>query len=720
MSGRSEDLATEFYYWREFGFSALRHGHIAQWNRHVFGGAPFFGGWQAGLFYPPNWIYLVLPLNTALNLDIVISTYLAGLFGSILARKYAFHPLACLMAGTIVMFGGAYFPHIWAGHLATLAAMAWVPLILLAVDDILDRPTVRDVLMGAFALAMQIFAGHPQTTFFTAVVLAVYALVRLVKAERRGLVVGALVALGVVAGLLTAVQLFTGIQVNSEGTRSDHVSMSFAALFSFPPEGLITLVVPHVFGDMVHLNYWGRWYLWEACLFVGVAAVPLIVIGFASGSTERRRLWASMAVIFFVVALGKYTPLFSLLYHYAPGLSKFRSYAKFDYEVSIFLALLAAAGLDAFLRGKADLKGAGAIALVLCCALFALGFAVRGDAGVRIAQWIGNQGDSYFDPSRIDIVEFVRGAREFASIKLLAAGLVALLVTVFLFLGLSWRRAAYLVAFVSVVELSCFARSMITTFDPTVCRPPYLTQFFTAHPGDYRILQNAFDANTAMSYGANEIWGYDPMVLRRYSELLNYAEKGNPDDPTMFLTLNEISPTLRVLGCKYVFGKGGEGVIAQEIVNAQPHARVIHRYRVLPSRDDAFQLINYPGFDSLSEAVLDSSPGFAPTGAPGGAATAVWRGTDQIEVDADTDSSGLIVLTDTYSRFWQLAALPGSSQPKYVAMPANYTEIGIPIQPGKHKILLTYRPPMFLVGSWVSGLAWIGLAGMLLTVRRRP
>src|SRR5262245_55231912 len=70
------DLASQFLYWRSFGFSQLAQGNLALWNPHVFGGAPFFGGFQSALLYPPNWLYLVLPLAAATNLSIALNAWL--------------------------------------------------------------------------------------------------------------------------------------------------------------------------------------------------------------------------------------------------------------------------------------------------------------------------------------------------------------------------------------------------------------------------------------------------------------------------------------------------------------------------------------------------------------------------------------------------------------------------------------------------------------------
>ena len=57
-----DDLALHFLWWREFGFGELAKGNLALWNPHIFSGAPFFGGMQSALLYPPNWLFLALPL----------------------------------------------------------------------------------------------------------------------------------------------------------------------------------------------------------------------------------------------------------------------------------------------------------------------------------------------------------------------------------------------------------------------------------------------------------------------------------------------------------------------------------------------------------------------------------------------------------------------------------------------------------------------------------
>ncbi|MDR3708848.1 MAG: hypothetical protein P4L33_11130 [Capsulimonadaceae bacterium] len=724
LSDGGADLASEFYYWRDFGFSELRRGHIAQWNPYVYGGVPFFAGWQAGLFYPPNWIYLIFPLDRAINLDIFISTYLTGLFTSLLARKYGMHPAACLLAGTTLMFGGAFFPHIYAGHLATLASMAWAPLILLAVDSILDKPQLRSILLGGFALAMQILAGHPQTVYNTLLALALYTLIRFVRADDRPRIAVALAVMGGIALLLTAVQVLTGLQVNTEGTRSGAVPYSFATDFSFPPENLLTLVAPRLFGDLGHLAYWGRWYLWETNAFLGVTSVPLILLGFARGASPRRKLWATMAFALLFVALGKYTHVYRFFFDYVPGLNKFRSPAKFVFEACIFLALLAGAGLDALIRRSAAsanpldprwlatlvrTSAATAIAGLVCAAASVVAVS---PIGLRAIVYVIALNEGLDNPNSADVIEFIHRAQTFASLDLSVSAAIFFLIG-----GAIWgtqrsRVWTWLIVTCACIEMFAFARATVTTFQPSQTRPAMMTAFYKSFPGDYRIAQNPIPSNRTMAYRMFDIWGYDPMVLRRYAEFVIGSEGGDIDSATMYASLRHPSVPLRLLRLKYVFTWIGDKISLSEVDNPLPHGLIVYRYRRFTGRDHILPVVLDPQFDALHETVLERKPSIAPVSpppsAPPGQVRVAWRDSDTLDVQVDTPTSGIVVITDTYSRFFHATALPGSAQKTYTPMPANYMEIGVPVVAGRHHFLLNYLPPAFLAGAVISALSLIG------------
>src|SRR6185436_14375294 len=80
LSAPDDDVGRFFLHWYRFGFDELRKGHLVLWNPHVFSGSPFFGSFQPGLLYPPNWLYLVLPLGIGINVNIALHFFMAGLW----------------------------------------------------------------------------------------------------------------------------------------------------------------------------------------------------------------------------------------------------------------------------------------------------------------------------------------------------------------------------------------------------------------------------------------------------------------------------------------------------------------------------------------------------------------------------------------------------------------------------------------------------------------
>jgi len=178
------------------------------------------------------------------------------------------------------MFCGSFYCHI-VGHLPHLAVMAWTPLLFLSLDGILVGPSLAYVLLGILAVSMQILAGHPQYVFYSFVAAGIYVLLNIRRSPRRLAALACIATIYAGAAAVTAVQLLTGLDAVRQSLRS-HLSMAAAASFSFPPENLMTLMMPGFF--VAGGRYWGRWLLPEACLFVGAAPLSLAVFGAIRGT----------------------------------------------------------------------------------------------------------------------------------------------------------------------------------------------------------------------------------------------------------------------------------------------------------------------------------------------------------------------------------------------------------------------------------------------------
>ncbi len=477
LSKLGTDGDSLFIPWREYGFGQLRQGNLPLWNPHILSGCPFFGSFQSALLYPPNWVHLILPLDKAFNLEIAFHTFLTGLLMYAWTWYRGLSPLASLVAAVLLMFGAPFFFHLYPGHLSPLAVMAWAPLLFLVCDGLATRPSLGWCLLGALGVTMQILGGYPQYFFYTLIAVGVYGLLTFSASPHRVLAVLGTAAMYAAAAALAGVQLFAGLQATGESVRGDRgLPYEIAASFSFPPENLITFLAPNFFGDMTAFPYWGRCYLWEMSLFMGVTGVVLAVCGvvYASGKDRRATLVAVAMVIFLLVlALGAHTPLFKFLYSYVPGFDKFRSNSKFIYPAAIFLTLLSGYGLEYLIQAPRRGRAIGLIVLVVAAVACAGGFWIHSAAAAgpasawgRMAAAVAGTGESYFPADMYGHPEFLKQAATHAGNSLYVAGAAGVLLAVMLFVANRYpRQVAYGVAGLAILEVFVWSWMNRPTFE---------------------------------------------------------------------------------------------------------------------------------------------------------------------------------------------------------------------------------------------------------------
>ena len=708
------DLAFHFLWWREFGFGELAKGHLALWNPNIFSGAPFFGNTQSALLYPLNWLFLALPLALATNWSIALNACLLGAFMYLWGRRRGLHPFAAFVSGGMLMFCAPYFLHVPAGHLNIVCVMPWIVLLLLALDEWLASRRLIWCLVGMLAVAMQILSGQPQYVYYAALMAASYASMRLFERSDRGAAAAGLVGFYVGGVLLAAVQLFAGFQAMDETIRSRPLPFQFAASVNFPPENLITLFVPGFFGDMANHPYWGRWYLFEACAFVGVSGLALAAYGMTNTRITGKRALLATAGIALLLALGDSTPLFRLLFDWLPMFDRFRGVGKFMFVTVLVLALFAGYGLDRILREGAVPARTLAIGGVAAVALFVAAMLVGRLDWAQVTGAVLTTGQTYVkDP-------VLPASMTFASLGLLIAGLT---LTAALLLGLWTRRqprAAFLLGALAIAEVFAFARMQRTTFDSAELATPQLRQFLAEHAGDYRIL-NLWNPNTAMSMRAFDAWGYDPGVTRRYAEFINWSEGADPDAATNYVTFRRFSPLLSLARVRYVLVmENGMLAVHQAAVPPLGRLELVGSYQIRRQRDEILHAMGEASFDPRKEVILEQAPNPAPIAvAAQGYASIVREGTDFMEVDADVASPSILLVTDAWARGWHVMPLEGSSQHGYELMPANYALRAVALDRGKHRLRLEYAPAAIRIGAVVSALAWIAWISAALVFWRR-
>jgi len=93
----------------------------------------------------------------------------------------------------------------------------------------------------------------------------------------------------------------------------------------------------------------------------------------------------------------------------------------------------------------------------------------------------------------------------------------------------------------------------------------------------------------------------------------------------------------------------------------------------------------------------------------------------RIEVEAELDRPGLVVLREQFYPGWQLEVeTAGQGSGRVPIVRADHVMRGARLPAGQHRVIYRYRPASFLCGAIVSGTAWLGLAvvGAMFGARR--
>ena len=166
-----------FYPAYQFVAEQLRAGKLPLWNPYLYSGTPLFAQWQAGVFDPLNWLFLLGVTSRTMTMvqELAYALALLGMFRY--ARSLQLNRRASVCAAVIYALSGfAVARVIYPGFLHIFAL---TPLVLYMIERLRQRPAWRTAAFGALIVAWQLFAAHPQPVVYCALLAAAYALFRM-------------------------------------------------------------------------------------------------------------------------------------------------------------------------------------------------------------------------------------------------------------------------------------------------------------------------------------------------------------------------------------------------------------------------------------------------------------------------------------------------------------------------------------------------------------
>lgn len=494
------DVIVQLYPWKKFTIDTIKQGIIPFWNPYNFAGNPHIANYQSAVFSPFNFLFFIVPFIEAWSLLVLLQPLLAGLFTYLFLRELRLAPIASVLGATSFMFCG--FITVWMAYGTLSMSAAFLPLCLYGIEKTFNSKKVRYSFLLFLGVSISFFSGHFQTSLYVALYCLIYIFFKILQYSKEKRLYITTLGSFLLAVILSLIQILPTMRLYSASVRSELVHRGGG----IPLDHIITFFIPDFFGNPVTRNDWVGSYA-EWAMFIGL--IPFIFTLFAIISVRKKEFFFFLSIGIITLLLSLNTPLHTVLIA-----SKIPVFATSIPSRIIILtcfsfAILTAFGFDYLLRkgGYRKLLFSTSCLGVVFLIIFVL---------LRISTVL---------PIEKNLV-----AVNNMKLPFLFWSISFLLSFVLYFL----KKKKYIVE----VVVTCFV--LLTTidslrfsmkwmpFDPRDLVFPSVPVLESIHKnmGYGRVFGNLGSEVTSY-YGFSSLEGYDPLYIKRYGELIQYAKDGS-------------------------------------------------------------------------------------------------------------------------------------------------------------------------------------------------
>jgi hypothetical protein len=730
LSGRVTipwDAKAHFHPQLQFLAQSIHRGEAPWWAPFVFSGHPQVADPQSLIFSVPHLLLALVSPDPGFRAADAVVLGMLGLGGGaviLLFRDRGWHPVGAVVAALAFAFGASAAWRIQ--HVGQVMSLSYWPIALWLLARALERGSGRAGLLAGVAAGLMAL-GRDQVAY-----LALWALVAVVPwswltaprpraAMRRSL--RPLLLAGAAGAAVVAVPVVLTALLSGSSNRPA-IDLAGAGQGSLHPALLLTAFVPNLFGaDGPFLDYWGppspRWGpvdLYFArnmgVLYIGALPVAAIMAGGLRGVLWARdiRFFTAVAAVMLLYGLGRYTPVFPVLFELLPGADLFRRPGDATFLVGALAAVLAGYVVHRWWTGTLPARTvrhrAGEVLTAACVFGGAAVLAWRKDAPA----------DAYLAVA-VSLAWFT------AALLLLAADPVPL------------RRArafataatAALPAFLAADLARNNGPNESTALPPSnfeVLRQDSRNQLLTALR--QRLGESSLDRveltglgfhwpNASLVHRLHNVLGYNPVRLALYTAATGAEDHvGLPDQRRFSPLFPSYRSTLAdLLGLRFVATGAPVETIDPKLkpgdltlIGAYPGAYLYENPRALPRVLFAAKALpadfgamlksgEWPDADLRTTVLLDRHVRLEAghDGESGGAARIASYANTEIVIETESPAGGHVVLNDPYHPWW-FATVDGADAP---ILRANVLFRAVAVPAGRHTVRFAFRP---LAGAW--------------------
>ena len=716
------DYAVQFYPWSRWYAEGLRTGHIPLWTDLITGGFPLGAEGQTAPYYLLHLVtYFLLPFKVAYTWNIPFHILLGGIGFYIYAQRIGLSRQGAALAAVLFSFSSAYGGCFYTT--GTLRALSWLPWSLYVLEKINDSRDKRSYVLWSSALGVlfsQMWtAGFPQ--------IAVYAffylfLVICFDPKKRMSMAAPFALAGILGVLLALPQVAATLELAPLSVRAGE-GVDFALWGSVFPFSAISLIFPS----------WSV--ILKVSFYIGIPPLLLVMLSLFVRKTRLIKMHVFLAVFFFLLALGKYNPVYAAFVKVL-SLTFMRNPSKFLFFSAVSLSVLAGFGLDRLVEGTLwdpSQKWARRLLILFAAFIVLLPGATTLflkdfhepliEQAHRYAQKVYVQKsepvksiDDYYQRADQTLLRFEKAA-DFKNNWNFFAAILGLFSCLFLIKAQSgsfWQRnAAVIVLTLTIIDLALFGSFFGGGFIGNAAKipgdvppPAVLVQKFqeegTVMAEFSPQHKELIAASANLLYGIAHAGGYSPLLIKRYYQLtkelgITDASLGkHPFKEEVWLKERNL---LNALGIRLLLSDAvldwrgfkrldsvGDRIL-YENSEALPRLYGVFKWRVMPDASERLNYLKSSLFDPSKEAVVEETLGGEPTTVQNlSLAEDISSHPEALATEIEMPTAGIIVFRSAYYPRWK-AVLDGSLKPVF---PVNHAFSGVWAGPGRHSIAFYY------------------------------
>lgn len=733
-------------------------GHYPLWTNSMFGGMPTYqlGAPQknnisrvferaANLFLkrPIGYFFAAMLCFFILLLSLGVNTWLS-IIGSI---AFSFS------TNNLILFE--------AGHTSKLRVIIFSALVIAGFLNVFQNRYKIGLILYSLGMGISIYANHIQMTYILGIILAIYALFKLVEAiiEKNikpfvkaclFIVLGSAIALGTSASkLLTTYQymedtmrgapiLKNSVAGDISSSTTKGLSWEYANSWSNGTIDLFSAIIPGVAGggsaEPLSKNsavakdlrakgarievgplYWGKLPGTSGPIYFGALSMFLFIFGLLLLKGPLRWGFGLAVLVTFMLSMGSNLEWFNrIFFDYFPLYNKFRTPNSILSVTALIIPMIGMLGLQRVFRGDLQKKeilnklyiSTGILAGI--CLVFSLFGSTFFDFSNPSDSRYGEMGYSVHAITTDRISLMRTDALRSLLFILLGAGVIWAYLTerlkklpVFALLGLLILFDLWGVGkrYLNNADFSP-ERQLRQTHAPREVDKLILKDkdlYYRVHD----ITADPFNSSSA-SYHHKTIGGYHPAKLQRYQDMIDtYISQGNMN-------------VLNMLNTKYFIVNDNQGQPKVQVnTQALGNAWFADTILTVPSNDAEIMALGNADLETTAFVHKDFQEyleGISPGG--GGNIELTSYDPEILSYKSNSNREGMVVFSDIWygpKKGWQ--AYIDDEPVEHIR--ANYCLRALKVPAGQHTIRFEFKPALFQIGETISLLSSLALLGLI-------